>query len=737
MSESSLRLVNEHDLETDLSEFGGSLVREIYLAARKLEGADVEFAAVQKLLDRPLSHLRKWFRLLRVADLEVAGDGLRLFGFPLPDTAFTSGLGGLLRERGVERLVIVPPVATPELQAFLRALTSPPADGTLADKVRARGVRCILVNDPEWRSLFEHRPAPNAEPDGKVPLQKYVMEQWSKFPDLVCAAAAGGLPDSSSLGKWHCYVTPQTVEAVLSSHFVSLPASAILEHVRTQLEIGETTGEAASRPPATYWQGLLAAVADHPYGYELARAIKEILSKEELPVDVDELLDSSVLARFKATAAVDELTARIFSTSCTVDDLKNWGTVFARLLKSDSSQRTASFLEALLLHLKRDDREARRKAHFLLGRALAAAAATENAAVVRWLSERLVADLVSGAETYEFSDLLAGAGEMLAGCGEWEVLANLATRLKALESNGVAPGRERTIQVVLERWRQPRWVARLFKTAIEPQRGADAVALLAALGGRDVAQQAASLITHSQRRVRLAMLELLSGLGEEAVTICEEMIEPAALWAQRKADGTLFDEAWYRIRNTLHILGRVGQDRALPTLKLHSNDTDARVRLEIIRALERIGSQDAKSMLIALAGDADLEVKKAAVTALGNTGGEHEVFVIQELLRSDVDLAECALLALGHIGGRGAKDFLFMLLDGATAGLPRGLSRDLDVREVAMRALAANPDSEIVTRIETFCRNTHRTFRIPLVTDSLSESSRTRFEKTRSSVKKR
>lgn len=261
--------------------------------------------------------------------------------------------------------------------------------------------------------------------------------------------------------------------------------------------------------------------------------------------------------------------------------------------------------------------------------------------------------------------------------------------------------------------------------------------MLTAVGGRDVAHRAASLITHAQRRVRLAMLELLSGMGDEAVAICAELVSPPELWQNRRESGVLADESWYTIRNAFHIMGRVGQDSVLELLKAHRFDSDRRVRLEIIRALERIGSPESRALLVSLAEDRVLEVRRTAMTALGSVGGEHEVFILQELSTSDPESAESALLAIGHIGGRVAKDFLFGFLDeeGPLAAAGQGDRADT-LRETALKALVQNPDSEIVSRIETFCRTTNRTFRIPLVTDSLSDTARIRLERNRNQLRR-
>jgi hypothetical protein len=126
-----------------------------------------------------------------------------------------------------------------------------------------------------------------------------------------------------------------------------------------------------------------------------------------------------------------------------------------------------------------------------------------------------------------------------------------------------------------------------------------------------------------------------------------------------------------------------------------------------------------------------------STVALGSVGGEHEVFILQELFTTDPESAGSALLAIGHIGGRVAKDFLFRFLEEegppAAPGLP---DRAEVLRETALKALVQNPDSEIVSRIEAYCRSTNRTFRIPLVTDSLTDTARIRLERNRDQVRR-
>jgi HEAT repeat protein len=741
----SLLLVNDHDLETDVAEFGTAIVRELYLASQKLAAGEADFAMAQRIVDRPLSLLRKWFRLFTVAEITCNADDLVFCGLQMPDSPFRRGLLRDLGRLGIRQLVFVPPMSPPELHALLNGISgSRHGDAeSLSRHLLERGIKGVRLNDMEWTTRLANRKPYKRSDEQIVTVKSHVLRHWAEEADLICSAAAGSVPKAESLAsRWNCYCAPQIIQAVLADRFQSLQAQTILDHARGLLDGSgaDTSGGLAVRPPARYWKGLIEAVVRHPYGYELTHALRGLLSEHDIPLAIDDLLDSQVKAQYEATGVVDELTTRVFSVACTVDDLKSWGIVFAKLLRAGPSDRAAAILDALLLHLKRDDRDARRKAHYLLGSALSAASATDQTDVVCWLAERMASDIEGGEETFEFSDLLAGAGEILLSTGRLAPLAQMAMNLSKSVRESSHPTRKRVSESVLERWGQARWVSLLFRAVTDERDGdsADAAAMLGALGGKEVARRAVTHITHAQRRVRLTMLDLLGSMGPDATQVCIERMSPEELWLARNEGGQLTDESWYTVRNALHILGRVGGEGVLTILKSHAHDQDIRVRLEIIRALERIGTAEARTMLVDFASDPSLDIRRASMVALGASGGEHEVYVLKELFASDPESAETAIYAIGHIGGRAAKDFLFAILEDGDLLKKAGYAARSDpMREVTLKALVQNPDAEIVQRIETYCQAHNRTFRIPMVTENLSDTAKLTLARTREALKKK
>jgi HEAT repeat protein len=455
--------------------------------------------------------------------------------------------------------------------------------------------------------------------------------------------------------------------------------------------------------------------------------IRQLFNRQKMPAVAYEILDAQSRVQLGVMDELDNYMDRIFSTACTTDDLKAYGPAFARLLKCGYSEKPQAILAALLGHLKRDDRNARRKAQFLLGRAVAAGAATQSWALLGWLADTMVSDVAAGEDTFEYSDLLAALGEQLLTIGRSDLLADLAHRLRETMTKQCRPADELVAQAVLKRWSRLHVVSVLMRLILKNERDAhaDALKALQAIRGPEVARLAAGHLTHSDRRVRLTMIRLLPELGAAARDVCVELLAPEALWQRPAGSTSLPDESWYTVRNALHILGRLRQPDALAVLRYHLSDPDSRVRFEIVRALECIGGDDALRFLVTLAEDPEREVRLAAIVAIGAAGSEHEVFVLRELFGANPDSAEKIIYAIGHIGGRQAKEFLFALLDDDDEFRNAGLGERIrPLREVVLKALAQNPDAEIVERIEQYCREHNRTFRIPVVTDKLTHTAR-------------
>ena len=133
--------------------------------------------------------------------------------------------------------------------------------------------------------------------------------------------------------------------------------------------------------------------------------------------------------------------------------------------------------------------------------------------------------------------------------------------------------------------------------------------------------------------------------------------------------GMLKDERWYVVRNMVTILGELRPPDCVEKLNRPLYHSDERVRKETIRALSKIGGEEAESALIPLLEEQDEGLVRRVITSLGLMHSSQAVPAMLTLLaRRDLLLKELPvkkelLVALGRIGDRGATGPLLKMLD--------------------------------------------------------------------------
>lgn len=157
----------------------------------------------------------------------------------------------------------------------------------------------------------------------------------------------------------------------------------------------------------------------------------------------------------------------------------------------------------------------------------------------------------------------------------------------------------------------------------------------------------------------------------------------------------LRDERWYVVRNMVAILGELRCGECLAELKRPLYHHDVRVRKEAIRALMKIGGEQAENALIALLDEPDEGLLRHVVLSLGLMHSRQAVSPLlkllerRDLLLKGLELKKDLLVALGRIGDRRATGPMLKLL------VPRGfpvLGRWLELKVAVASALGVLGD---------------------------------------------
>jgi HEAT repeat protein len=94
----------------------------------------------------------------------------------------------------------------------------------------------------------------------------------------------------------------------------------------------------------------------------------------------------------------------------------------------------------------------------------------------------------------------------------------------------------------------------------------------------------------------------------------------------------LDDGRWHLVRNTVNILGRLGDPRAIPYLRQLTGHPEYRVRREAVEALVRLGTDEADAGIAAFLGDSDSRIRLKAVLSLSDAGVCHTLPALLAML---------------------------------------------------------------------------------------------------------
>jgi HEAT repeat protein len=164
------------------------------------------------------------------------------------------------------------------------------------------------------------------------------------------------------------------------------------------------------------------------------------------------------------------------------------------------------------------------------------------------------------------------------------------------------------------------------------------------------------------------------------------------------------DEKWYVVRNSIFVLGSLRDPQGVAPLRARIDDKDVRVRREIVTALEKIGGEEAIDCFTLMAEDPIIEVREAAVVAIGLVGRPESAPILIDISKKDPRNSIKAVTALGKLGGPEAREFLGKLLNDpeATSELSKGVVSKDDLRVAAVKALGQIGDPDAIEQVRKF-----------------------------------
>ena len=290
-----------------------------------------------------------------------------------------------------------------------------------------------------------------------------------------------------------------------------------------------------------------------------------------------------------------------------------------------------------------------------------------------------------------------------------------------------------------------------LKEGIPSQNIRIAEEILESLDKDKVAEKLVGIFTVSDRTTRMSALRVLSRLGKSSVSAISALLSNPGTFIRDKETELLLNEQWYKVRNAVFVLGNIPSEKSVQILSKLNQDQDMRVRLEVIKSLERIGGPESVRVILTFLNDKEDEVRKNALTSLTRLGDKSCLSSLFEHFRRNRKDKQATLSAIGTIGGdkptedselsRTSEDsehsrtikFLLEVLRDEEVGIKNFSPKEKDGIKITVLEILGkigSPDS--IDQIEKFVSQKKKGLKVFLVNDRLIESANRALKAIRS-----
>jgi HEAT repeat protein len=247
--------------------------------------------------------------------------------------------------------------------------------------------------------------------------------------------------------------------------------------------------------------------------------------------------------------------------------------------------------------------------------------------------------------------------------------------------------------------------------------------LLEGLEGDRVARKLLDVFTLDDRAARMSALRVLSRLGASSISAFSDLLSDAGNFAREPEGDLLVNDSWYKIRNVIYVLGNIPDPKSLELLKKLSRDADLRVRLEAVKALEKIAGPEPVKILLGLLEDREDQVRRHVITSLASLGEESALEPLKQHFRRRPEDRTITIAAVGKIGGEKSSEFLLNILWDKESSVSQLLAKARDeIQIAALGVLGKTGPPGLTSDLQRFVRDRRRGLRSLLVKDKVTEA---------------
>ncbi len=742
----------------------GVVLKQMNGAIRRLEMYPPGHPASMQAMEKPFGALQEVFRgeehfiISRVED-QIVVNGKHIEGADL--------LKRFLEEfenQDVNSITIAKTLTKEELNVFLSFFVKPlgktEQTTSLLEFIKQNQIRSITVDQLRYELVTEDEVVVKSDAMEGADLKAHISKLLKDNPDLLRdvllkksgngAGNGGGLEEASGqvsggegsgdgagtgsgTGFDGKACSPELRQGI-EEHVQDLSDDELLSLLVSSLELSVGKRQADGKQTTSELDQVVELVdrllQDRERDKLLPR-IKNILSEKGIldTEHLDYLFDERWL---KTQEVLDELTKMIETLESKEVDPERFMFLWQRVISSDDSEIKSYAVDKLLFKLDSENAEARRLSLSALEKSLDHFVQNKMEFEFTFLKERLyqrIKDQLMPAGTFKDCSrlLVVIFGELIQRHKFREAHQILTEYGARLSPEAALP--EDVRETAEDFIRQVSDNSTLGVLTSEMREGVPFQELkvveetLEALDGERVARRLLDVFTSNDRAARMSALRVLSRLGQSSVSAFSDLLSDADGFERERQHGLLANSHWFRVRNVIYVLGNIPTAESLYLLEKLSRDPDVRVRLEVVKALEKAATSQSREVLVNLLGDSEDEVRNHAIASLTSLGDGACLEPLKEHFRRKPEDGVVTVAAIGKIGEEESWDFLLDVLWEKESAMSRLTQRAKDeIRVAALNALGKIGSPRLTGEIETFVKHKRRGLKSLLVKDKVTEA---------------
>ncbi len=615
--------LSEKSLKTDIRDISREIAHELFLICRKAGIYSVDHPMVVKGIAKPFMGMQKIFSYKQYFNLYFVEGRLYANNIQITDAGAVNFLKDHMHELEVDSILFSADMTTDDLISFVSRIVSKRSpdhkDYSLQSFLVNRKISTILINDPLAEKLYNAGLRYREGQCEEYSVRRMVSDYFSGDVDLAIKALTSQYADTEAQAEQIGidYYT-EIVSFLLPEKFAQLPPSELFNMACQIIEESEPINDDS----ILQLNRLIRSLDFHPKRIELVSKIEDYLKDKNIDIRVigKSLNDSSSIKK-DTLQDIDRIVAKFFSTATEEPLFDSFHDNYMRLIRTRQMGKAASISDFVVSHLTSENALYRQYALILLKDITKSGVAVGEVTFIDVILKQLKSLFTRGLETFEFSEIAVFLLRIAIANRRYEVTAVFLGIIRAgrKQEGSITVYDSISIRRIFDDLNDRELISFLIReihsgdgTAIKATRE-----ILMAIQSEEVAIQLANIVAHPNRQVRQHCLKILSALGKPAVTIFSEIVRDEDNFYRDPERRELPDEKWYLIRNAIFVLGNLKDVEACHALRLRLSDSDTRVRMEIVRAVEKIGGDDGVDLLMILAEDRDEPIREAAIIALG------------------------------------------------------------------------------------------------------------------------